>query len=112
MTATYGSRPGDLLVQIGPGISLDSFEVGDEVYEAFVSAGFEMDSISRHYEKWHIDLPECNRQQLIAAGVPAGNISVLDVCTVKQSDTFFSARRLGIQSGRIFTGIICNHSGR
>ncbi len=112
MTATYGSRPEDLLLQIGPGISLDSFEVGDEVYEAFVSAGFEMDSISRHYEKWHIDLPECNRQQLVAAGVPAGNISVLGVCTMKQSDTFFSARRLGIQSGRIFTGIICNHSGR
>lgn len=112
MTATYGSRPEDLLLQIGPGISLDSFEVGDEVYEAFVSAGFEMDSISRHYEKWHIDLPECNRQQLVAAGVPAGNISVLGVCTMKQSDTFFSARRLGIQSGRIFTGIICNHSSR
>ena len=56
--------------------------------------------------KWHIDLPECNRQQLIAADVPEANISVADICTVKQSDTFFSARRLGIQSGRIFTGII------
>ena len=58
-------------------------------------------------EKWHIDLPECNRLQLIAAGVPEAHISVADICTVKHSDTFFSARRLGIQSGRIFTGIIC-----
>ena len=101
-----------------PGISLDSFEVGDEVYDAFAAAGFDMPKISRRFsltsihsphtsnEKWHIDLPECNRQQLIAADVPEANISVADICTVKQSDTFFSARRLGIQSGRIFTGII------
>ena len=27
MTATYGSRPADMIAQIGPGISLDSFEV-------------------------------------------------------------------------------------
>jgi hypothetical protein len=107
MTAAYGSLPADLCIQIGPGISLDSFEVGDEVYDAFAAAGFDMPSISRREEKWHIDLPECNRLQLIAAGVPDANISVADICTVKQSDTFFSARRLGIQSGRIFTGIIC-----
>ena len=119
MTTAYGSQPADLRVQIGPGISLDSFEVGDEVYDAFAAAGFDMPKISRRLsltsihsphtsnEKWHIDLPKCNRLQLIAAGIPETHISVANICTVKQSDTFFSARRLGIQSGRIFTGIIC-----
>lgn len=106
MTAAYGSQPANLCVQIGPGISLDNFEVGDEVYDAFAQAGFDMPSISRRKAKWHINLPECNRQQLIAAGVPDANISVADICTVKQSDTFFSARRLGIRSGRIFSGIM------
>ena len=106
MTSTYGSRPEDLRVQIGPGISLDSFEVGDEVYEAFRTAGFNMPPISRRQEKWHIDLPECNRQQLLSAGVPASAINIANICTVKQSTTFFSARRQGIQSGRIFTGIM------
>ena len=106
MTSTYGSRPEDLRVQIGPGISLDSFEVGDEVYEAFRTAGFNMPSISHRQEKWHIDLPECNRQQLLSAGVPASAINIANICTVKQSTTFFSARRQGIQSGRIFTGIM------
>ena len=105
MTTAYGSRPADLRVQIGPGISLDSFEVGDEVYETFAAAGFDMPSLSERRDKWHIDLPACNRQQLIEAGVPAVHIAVAGICTVKQSDTFFSARRLGIQSGRIFTGI-------
>ena len=106
MNMAYGSQPQDLIAQIGPGISLDSFEVGDEVYEAFAAAGFEMNAISQHREKWHIDLPECNRRQLIAAGVPPTAIAVSDICTVKQCATFFSARRLGIQSGRIFTGIM------
>lgn len=106
MKAAYGSEAEDLCVQIGPGISLDSFEVGDEVYEAFVDSGFNMDNISHHNGKWHIDLLECNRQQLIAAGVPPTGISIANICTVKRSETFFSARRLGIQSGRIFSGIM------
>ncbi len=107
MTEIYGTHPADIMAQIGPGISLDSFEVGDEVYDAFAQAGFDMPSITERRDKWHIDLPMCNCQQLIAAGVTEGNIAVSDICTVKRSDTFFSARRLGIQSGRIFTGIIC-----
>ena len=106
MTTAYGTRPERLRAQIGPGISLQSFEVGNEVYEAFCSAGFDMDTISRHEQKWHIDLPECNRQQLVATGVPAPAISLSGVCTYQQSAHYFSARRLGIQSGRIFTGIM------
>ena len=106
MTAVYGTRSADLVAQIGPGIHLDSFEVGDEVYQAFEKAGFDMNSISRKKEKWHIDLPECNRQQLLSAGIPGENIAVSPICTFQQYDTYFSARRLGINSGRIFTGIL------
>lgn len=65
-----------------------------------------MEAISKRQEKWHIDLPECNRLQLIEAGIPSENINMANICTMKQSDTFFSARRLGIQSGRIFTGMV------
>ena len=111
MTEVYGTSPHDLIAQIGPGIHLESFEVGDEVYQAFEDAGFPMEKISKKYEKWHIDLPECNRLQLIAAGVPDAHISVSPVCTYMQADTYFSARRLGIESGRIFTGIILRRRG-
>ena len=106
MTAVYGTQPSDIVAQIGPGIHLDSFEVGDEVYETFANEGFDMQTISRHDEKWHIDLPECNRLQLMSTGVSSKNITVSPICTFQQSDTFFSARRLGINSGRIFTAII------
>jgi copper oxidase (laccase) domain-containing protein len=56
--------------------------------------------------KWHIDLPACNRQQLISSGIPSSQIAVSDDCTFQQHDTYFSARRLGINSGRVFTGIL------
>lgn len=111
MTEVYGTNPADLIVQIGPGIHLESFEVGDEVYQAFEKEGLPMEKISKKYEKWHLDLPECNRLQLIAAGVPESQVSVSPVCTYMQSDTYFSARRLGIESGRIFTGIILRRRG-
>jgi len=106
MRDTYGTAPADLQAVIGPGISLDSFEVGDEVYDQFLSAGFDMQPISRRDAKWHIDLPMCNRLQLMEAGIPADHIQMTNICTYQQYDRYFSARRLGIQSGRIYTGIL------
>jgi hypothetical protein len=44
--------------------------------------------------------------QLMTMGIKPENISVSDICTYKSHDTFFSARRLGINSGRIFTAIM------
>ena len=116
MTEAYGTRPQQLKAQIGPGIHLESFEVGDEVYKAFAQEGFCMPAISKRYlssdgisEKWHIDLPACNRGQLLACGLEPQNIGVSPVCTFQQADDYFSARRLGISSGRIFTGILLKH---
>lgn len=106
MTAHYGSQPQDMVAQIGPGISLESFEVGDEVYEAFQKAGFDMPLISCRKQKWHIDLPQCNRLQLLACGLPDSAISLSPICTYQHPETHFSARRLGIHSGRLFTGIL------
>ena len=104
MHDTYGSEPSQLKAVIGPGISLESFEVGDEVFRQFAEAGFDMTVISRKYSKWHIDLPMCNRLQLEEVGVR--DIWLSGICTFQQHQDYFSARRLGINSGRIFTGII------
>ena len=104
MHATYGTEPFQLKAVIGPGISLESFEVGDEVYQQFADAGFNMGQITRKYSKWHIDLPLCNRLQLEEWGVK--DIYMSGICTYQQYNDYFSARRLGINSGRIFTGIM------
>ena len=112
MCNRYHCQTSDIKAIIAPGISIDSFEVGDEVYEAFAQAGFPMEKIAKRYpsadgnEKWHIDLWEANRLQMIDHGIKEENISIAGICTYKQHKDFFSARRLGINSGRIFTGII------
>jgi YfiH family protein len=106
MKMAYHSRPEKLKAVIGPGISLKNFEVGDEVYEEFKKAAFPTERIARKEEKWHIDLWECVRFQLETAGVEPEQIKLSGVCTYDQVEDYFSARRLGIASGRILTGII------
>ena len=106
MTATYGSKPETMTAVIGPGISVDSFEVGQEVYDAFMQAAFPMERIAVKHAKWHIDLPLCNRLQLEGAGIPSESMVDTNICTFSSASDFFSARRLGINSGRIYTGIM------
>ena len=112
MTSCYNSCASDIRAIIAPGISIDAFEVGDEVYEEFCKAGFAMQEIAKRYpatsggEKWHIDLWEANSLLLQQCGVARENIHIAGICTYKNCSDFFSARRLGIKSGRIFSGIM------
>lgn len=116
MREAYGTKAADVRVAVGPGISLEAFEVGDEVFEAFREAGFPMQAMSRRFpvagntvgastEKWHLDLWRANRDVLVAAGVPGAQIHLSGICTYRHPERFFSARRLGIRSGRILNGI-------
>lgn len=106
MKTAFGTDTSRVKAVIGPCISLKNFEVGDEVYDQFAHEGFEMSRISVHYDKWHIDLPACVKAQLMREGVPADNIKLTSICTYDNVDDFFSARRLGVNSGRIFNGIM------
>ena len=105
----FGTQGEDVIACIGPSISLESFEVGDEVYDAFEESGFDMSLISmkkKETGKYHIDLWEANRIELLNLGVPAEQIEVAGICTYIHHDEFFSARRLGIDSGRTLSGIM------
>lgn len=113
----YGAVPAEMRAVIGPSISQAAFEVGDEVYEAFREAGFPMEAIARRMPafhrapgsqetKWHIDLWAANYLCLEAAGLPMAGIQVSGACTFTSSDRYFSARQLGIRSGRIYNGIM------
>lgn len=112
MERHYGCKPRDIKAIIAPGISIDAFEVGDEVYETFSAADFPMEEIARRYptatggEKWHIDLWEANSHTLQQCGIAKEEIHVAGICTFTRHEEFFSARRLGIKSGRIFNGIM------
>lgn len=98
----------DLHAIIGPGISLESFEVGEEVCEAFCKEGFPMERIARRFpvhggSRWHVDLWEANRWLLGEMGVE--DVFVEGTCTMTSPD-FFSARREGINTGRNYSGIM------
>ncbi len=123
MRMAYNTDPAKLKVVVGPGISIENFEVGDEVYEAFEQAAFDMDAIAeerikrnpdaddpakRFEKKWHINLPLANKMMLMHTGVKEENIQMSDICTYDNASDYFSARRLGVESGRIYTGIILN----
>jgi len=113
LVARYGLHPQTLHAIIGPGISLDSFEVGDEVYAQFQEACFPMEQIARKYpataaqplSKWHIDLWEANRLQLVGKGVKPAHIHVCGIDTLTNTN-FFSARRMKDCTGRIINGIM------
>ena len=103
----HGGR--EIAAYIGVSICRDCFEVGNEVAEAFLDAGFG-DAVMLGNEragKPHVDLQEANRRQLVACGVAPGDIYVDGRCSRHDpSGDFFSARRMGINSGRTFTGIM------
>ena len=117
MRELYGTDAADLRAVIGPGIGPDSFQVGQEVADAFAQAGFPMDWILKDCGPkaptsdnpmnggLHIDLWKANRWLLEQAGVKPENIQVAGICTYQNNDHFFSARREGTKCGRIINCI-------
>lgn len=105
MRDAFGSDPSDILAAIGPSISPEAFEVGTEVSDVFVQNGYES-CVLGGYSKPHVDLWSVNEQQLVQQGVLSKNIDQDAICTFFNCDKLFSARRLGIKSGRIVTAIM------
>lgn len=112
MAEKYGVDASNIVAAIGPSISLPSFEVGDEVLAAFADSGLWTESELKEISirnaitgKAHIDLWKANSLQMLHYGVRAENIEVSGICTYTDNQNFFSARRLGINSGRIMSGI-------
>ena len=104
-----GANARDIVATMGASICLECFEVGDEVVREFDQAGFDMSSIMKRNamtSKAHINLQEANRQVLIKAGVNPSHITLPQHCSRCEHDRYFSARRLGINSGRTFTAIL------
>ncbi len=108
MRDMFDSNPEDIIAGLGPAISIKSFEVGDEVVDAFRKSGFAEELYSKNEEtgKYHIDLWKANADDLVNAGLNPGNIEISGVCTIENSDKLFSARKLGVKSGRTATCIM------
>lgn len=105
------AQPADeLLVWLGPAIGPNKFEVGRDVYDAFVSRNADTKSaFVPHKEKWLANLYELARQRLNAHGIAA--IYGGEYCTHSQPDLFYSYRRDGGSTGRMASVIWLETTG-
>lgn len=109
LRAAYGSRPGDLLVGIGPSIGPQQFEVGSEVACEFAKEfpeHPELISPMPESGKARVDLWLANRYMARRAGVPDENIVDSGWCTASHPEYFFSHRRDRGHTGRLLAGIV------
>ena len=107
MQEEFGSHPQHINVVIGPSISGTVYNVGNELIDNFSSAGFPVAEIfNTNNELIYLDLWKANQWLLESMGVPADHIQISEVCTYTQHEKFFSARRLGLKSGRMLSAIM------
>ena len=105
MTSEFGTKPQELHAAIGPCISGKVYEVGAELLTEFENAGFDNSQIFLE-NPLRVDLVRATEIQLTNAGLANANIYKSNICTYTQSEHYFSARKLGIKSGRCFSGIV------
>lgn len=96
----FGINVSKLTAYIGPGISQDKYETGEEVGKLF-----EEDVKYKKNGKYFLDLKKDNYNQLIKAGVKEFNIEVSQLCTFTEKELLHSYRRDRERSGRMF-GVI------
>ncbi len=93
-----GAAPGRMRAHVGPCISAEAFEVGEEV-----AAEFDAAHVVRRPE-WprpHVDLRAAIAAQLRAADVPASQTELSDACTVREPERFYSYRGEAGTPGRM-----------
>ena len=120
MEELYGSQANQIKALIGPCIMKQSYQVKADVMEQFRKTGYDVRDFSSpttatypqavakkpEATSWNLDLVQFCNIELVNAGISQGNILKAQKNTYEQPDNLFSARRQGIASGRLFTGII------
>lgn len=121
MIVKLGCDPADMYAAIGPGVCKGCYEMGDEVYDAFVERWSRNDAdhlLSRYPAKdkdgsdipggkYHLDLREANKLTLLRAGVPADHIAISNICTMCNVDTFYSYRGRRLENEQ--AAMLVNH---
>lgn len=90
----FGSEPKNMIAAIGPAAGCKNYEIGADVIDAFEAAFTPAGKYFSPTSEGHamIDLHLANADQLIACGVPVGNIYTAPFCTMDRIDLFFSYR--------------------
>ena len=104
MRNKYGCKVEDIKTIIGPSISIDNYEVSYDLIEKF--SALEVQDYYKEVDgKYYLDLWELNKELLKKCGILKDNIKIIDFCTVRDNDKFFSYRLDNATSKRIGTVI-------
>ena len=94
MKGNFGTDANDLICAIGPAATCKSYEIGQDVIDAFKKNFSTSGKYFTPTRDGHalIDLHLANKDQLIASGIADENIFVAPFCTMERTDLFFSYR--------------------
>lgn len=108
MVYIFKCQPDTILAGMGPAIGSCCYAVGETVIEPLKSVNPEWERflIPSEYGKAKLDITALNIRQIEDAGILAKNIFSVGLCTSCSEDLFFSYRRDGIGTGRMFSGIM------
>ena len=91
MIDKYGCEVVDIKTIIGPSVSVDNYEVSYDLIEKF--AALEVQGYYKEVDgKYYLDLWKLNKELLKKCGILEDNIKIIDFCTVRDNDKFFSYR--------------------
>ncbi|MBU8975537.1 MULTISPECIES: peptidoglycan editing factor PgeF [unclassified Lysobacter] len=93
--AAMRTAPVRMHVWLGPAAGPQAYEIGEEVYDAFVSRDWAAGSafVTTRPHHWRVDLYALARQRLLAAGMSPERIHGGGLCTISEPQRFFSHRR-------------------
>jgi YfiH family protein len=99
----YKTEPQDLQVAIGPAAAACCYEVGSEIIDGFQERFPDADGLFTPTRDGHarLDLLRANRNQLTLAGVEPDRIHTAPLCTMDNTDLFFSYRREKALFGKV-----------
>lgn len=103
MQENFGSKPGDILVGIGPSICKGCYEVDTPVIER-LKGSFEYwrdVTVPLGKEKYLLDLQSTNTIILRQSGIKNENITNSNLCTQCNGKLFYSYRREGKNTGSL-----------
>lgn len=133
MRKHFDSCPEDIRAAVGPGVGACCYKVGEEIREKFTSRLAYADTLFDETEEYdevknkypmlfltarapgrshelfpkaiHLNLAEANRRQLMDAGVPEANVTVIGDCTSCNIDRYFSHRKEQGRTGRMMAAV-------